>query len=88
MDFYTAYNENGDLAKFEIDEGKVKCGHCGKIYYQERYEQVPGFREVDDDKGVTWRNDQKGRGLPGQAGKESRGSAVARVPGFEEIRGW
>ena len=43
MDFYTAYNENGDLAKFEIDEGKVKCGHCGKIYYQERHEQVPGF---------------------------------------------
>ena len=49
MDYYTAYNENGDLAKFEIDEGKVKCGHCGKIYYQERHEQVPGFREVDDD---------------------------------------
>ena len=35
MDFYTAYNENGDLAQFEIDEGKVKCGHCGKVYYKE-----------------------------------------------------
>lgn len=49
MDFYTAYNENGDLAQFEITEGKVKCGHCGKVYYQERHEQVSGFREVDDD---------------------------------------
>lgn len=49
MNKYTAYNENGDLADFEISESTVKCGHCGEVYYQELHEQVPGFREVDDD---------------------------------------
>lgn len=44
-----AYDENGVLREFEESENIVVCGHCKKPYYQHTTEQVPGFREVDDD---------------------------------------
>lgn len=27
----------------------VVCQHCGKPYYQEREDQIPGFRDMDYD---------------------------------------
>lgn len=44
-----SYDENGNLSEFEEDQQKVVCGKCHKTYLQETEEQVPGFREVDDD---------------------------------------
>lgn len=42
---FIAYNENGDLQKYESTEGIVKCKYCEKAYFQETEEQVPGFRD-------------------------------------------
>lgn len=44
-----AYDENGILREFGEYENIVVCGHCKKMYYQRTEEQVPGFRDVDDD---------------------------------------
>lgn len=44
-----AYNANGNLQWFEECREIVKCSHCNKAYHQYTVEQVPGFREVDDD---------------------------------------
>lgn len=44
-----AYDENGVLREFEESNGVVVCGHCKKMYHQHTVEQVPGFREVDND---------------------------------------
>lgn len=44
-----AYNENGHLSEFEENNYIVRCSHCNRKYIQEQIEQVPGFREVDDD---------------------------------------
>lgn len=44
-----AYDENGDLREFEECENIVVCNHCKKPYRQRTEEQVPGFRDVDDD---------------------------------------
>lgn len=37
------------MREFEEEENIVVCKHCKKIYYQHTIEQVPGFREVDND---------------------------------------
>ena len=47
--FYTAYNENGELADFAITENKTICSHCKKQYISELTEQIPGFRDKDYD---------------------------------------
>ena len=44
-----AYDENGDLREFGECENIVVCNHCKKPYRQRTEEQVPGFRDVDDD---------------------------------------
>lgn len=44
-----AYNENGQLQEYEENDSVVECQHCGHSYLQHTVEQVPGFREVDDD---------------------------------------
>lgn len=44
-----AYDENGDFRNYEEYEKKAVCGKCHKTYLQEIVEQVPGFREVEDD---------------------------------------
>ena len=44
-----AYDENGDLRGFEERENIVVCNHCKKPYIQRIEEQVPGFRDIDDD---------------------------------------
>ena len=43
------YNENGRLSEFEENNSIVKCSHCNKKYIQEQIDQMPGFREVDED---------------------------------------
>ena len=44
-----AYDENGDLREFEDYENIVVCNHCKKLYRQHIEEQIPGFRDIDDD---------------------------------------
>ena len=44
-----AYDENGNLREFEECENILVCNHCKKPYRQRTEEQVPGFRDVDDD---------------------------------------
>ena len=44
-----AYNENGVLQEYEESTGVVECSHCHKKYIQTTEEQVPGFRDRDDD---------------------------------------
>lgn len=44
-----AYDENGIMREFEENDDIVVCTHCKKPYYQHTIEQVPGFRDVDDD---------------------------------------
>ncbi len=44
-----AYDENGIMIEFYEQEGIVKCSHCNRLYKQRTEEQIPGFREVDDD---------------------------------------
>lgn len=44
-----AYDENGIMREFYEHEGIVKCLHCNRLYRQRTEEQVPGFREVDED---------------------------------------
>ena len=44
-----AYDENGIMREFEESDDIVVCKHCQKMYYQHTTEQVPGFRDVDDD---------------------------------------
>ena len=44
-----AYDENGIMREFEESNDIVVCKHCKKMYYQHTTDQVPGFRDVDDD---------------------------------------
>lgn len=44
-----AYDENGNMREFCEREGIVKCLYCNRLYKQRTEEQIPGFREVDDD---------------------------------------
>ena len=44
-----AYNEDGVLTNFEEYDGIVVCKHCKKTYYQNKTEQVPGFRDKSYD---------------------------------------
>ena len=46
---FLAYNENGSLQEYESSSGIVKCSHCARAYRQTVMEQVPGFRERDND---------------------------------------
>lgn len=46
---FLAYNENGVLAEFFDYTHIVKCDYCHKPYEQTVTEQVPGFRERDED---------------------------------------
>lgn len=46
---YLGFNENGILAEFQDYTCNVRCRQCGKSYYQKCIEQIPGFREVDED---------------------------------------
>lgn len=44
-----AYDENGKMREFQEYEHIVICKYCKKSYRQYVEEQVPGFREIDDD---------------------------------------
>lgn len=44
-----AYDENGVIREFYEHEGVVVCSHCYRLYKQLIEEQIPGFREVNDD---------------------------------------
>lgn len=44
-----AYNENGNLQEFEENSSIVLCSKCRMKYRQRTVEQVPGFREIDED---------------------------------------
>ena len=44
-----AYDENGDLREFGEYDDIVICKYCKKMYHRHIEEQVPGFREADDD---------------------------------------
>lgn len=44
-----AYDENGVLREFGEYDNIVVCKHCKKMYHQHTEEQVPGFRDIDDD---------------------------------------
>ena len=42
-------NADGKLQNFEEWSQVVTCKKCGKPYYQDCEEQVPGFRDMDYD---------------------------------------
>ncbi len=44
-----AYNENGELAEYEVSYGTTECPKCHKKYKQTTEEQVPGFRDMSYD---------------------------------------
>lgn len=44
-----AYDENGQLQEFEENDIVVVCRHCGHSYHQHTVEQVPGFKDVNED---------------------------------------
>jgi len=44
-----AYNENGKLEEFENVSNVKVCTHCRNLYRQMIDEQIPGFREREDD---------------------------------------
>ena len=48
-DTMLAYNENGELAEYNVSIGTKECPKCHKRYDQTIEEQVPGFRDVSYD---------------------------------------
>lgn len=44
-----AYDEYGNLREYAEHEDIVVCNYCKKKYRQETIEQIPGFREVEED---------------------------------------
>ena len=44
-----AIDENGKLKEYEAVSNLVVCEHCHKLYRQTRTEQIPGFREKEED---------------------------------------
>ena len=48
-DTMLAYNENGELAEYDVSFGITECPKCHKKYKQTIEEQVPGFRDMSYD---------------------------------------
>lgn len=46
---FLSYNENGVLSEYQDFTHIVKCGFCHRAYKQTVVEQVPGFREREED---------------------------------------
>ena len=44
-----AIDEKGRLSEFETASNIVVCGKCHRLYRQTRTEQIPGFREREED---------------------------------------